>query len=456
MHGWIVGGVLQSIVIVVVGMGGSGIVAAPAPLEAEPAGVPTSACYQAAVAALAQQGAMYSQGGYHADDPLDPRTGRTRSRLGPGSFDCSGLTAYAYAQAGISIGLTTYTQITAGTQIPCTLDDLGGRNTRCWAPGDLVFLVYGGSGQGSGPGSGSQQHVALYVGDGLFMDCYNHRVGCVLHAVEGDPFYQAHFAQGRRIASGCEGMTLDPGIPMTMGTPRYAILADPGDAWYGIPGTVPASIDPDMLCREAAPDWTAGTGMQYQAGCGPPVIAADPTVPISGTLLRQFEDTVGTLGQTGRMDPIGADGVHLHLGMSMEQVTDICAWPIQVEGVNQGVPPPGGTSCTSIWMDPLQFLPQANKDTLADTGGGAEPVRRGAAGDPTFGDALIQLPPPGHEGTLMEPPADPDKPEGTWWSPGNDDRANDRDDAIGGPPMMNWLGRLWCFLFGWLPWSTCT
>ncbi|MCM2414589.1 MULTISPECIES: C40 family peptidase [unclassified Streptomyces] len=61
---------------------------------------------------------------------------------GPNSFDCSGLTQWAYAQAGVQITRTTYTQINQGTPI--------GRSQL--KPGDLVFFS-------------NTSHVALYAGN---------------------------------------------------------------------------------------------------------------------------------------------------------------------------------------------------------------------------------------------------------------------------------------------------
>ncbi|THA52111.1 C40 family peptidase [Streptomyces sp. A1136] len=63
---------------------------------------------------------------------------------GPNSFDCSGLTQWAYAQAGVSISRTTYTQANEGTRI--------GRSEL--QPGDLVFFY------------GDLHHVGLYAGNG--------------------------------------------------------------------------------------------------------------------------------------------------------------------------------------------------------------------------------------------------------------------------------------------------
>ena len=62
---------------------------------------------------------------------------------GPNTFDCSGLTMWAYAQAGIQLPRTTYSQIGAGRQVPLSAIQ----------PGDLVFYWDTG-------------HVAMYVGGG--------------------------------------------------------------------------------------------------------------------------------------------------------------------------------------------------------------------------------------------------------------------------------------------------
>ncbi|MFG2623723.1 NlpC/P60 family protein [Streptomyces sp. NPDC048473] len=88
--------------------------------------VPASALGAAALqAASTQQGKPYVSGG-----------------TGPNSFDCSGLTQWAYAQAGAHITRTTYTQINDGRQI--------GRSAL--KPGDLVFF-------------NNTSHVALYAGN---------------------------------------------------------------------------------------------------------------------------------------------------------------------------------------------------------------------------------------------------------------------------------------------------
>ncbi|MFF6829803.1 NlpC/P60 family protein [Streptomyces longwoodensis] len=64
---------------------------------------------------------------------------------GPNSFDCSGLTQWAYAQAGISLPRTTYEQAKIGTRITSQSD---------LQVGDLVFFY------------NDLHHVGLYAGNG--------------------------------------------------------------------------------------------------------------------------------------------------------------------------------------------------------------------------------------------------------------------------------------------------
>ncbi|GAA3498746.1 C40 family peptidase [Streptomyces prasinosporus] len=63
---------------------------------------------------------------------------------GPGSFDCSGLTQWAYAQAGVALPRTSQAQRYAGRQVPLS-------EAR---PGDLVLY------------RSDASHVGMYVGDG--------------------------------------------------------------------------------------------------------------------------------------------------------------------------------------------------------------------------------------------------------------------------------------------------
>lgn len=393
----------------------------PTPIDSAQPAPPTAPCYLAALASLTRQGALYSQGGAHADDPTDPQTGGPYPRNGPNSFDCSGLVWWAYAQAGVSIGTTTAAQLNDGVALPCTLDDLQGAATRCWALGDLVFLAY--------PGG---RHVAIYVGQGLFMDCYNHKTGCVLHDIARDSFYRHHFLEARRIVSGCEKLTIDPGQP--------------------IPAPPVGEPENDAICTPDGPNWTE-SGVGYSRGCGPPVAPPGLNTP-TGSSLRQFVGVIGWLGGTGRLWPPWPLGAHLHLSVDNGSTTDMCHWPNQAPGALVGEPPPGGTQCMTNWADPLQFLPQANGDTLALARGTPVPVPVGQAGDPTLSDAVVQLPPPGHPAGLRYPPGkSDDSPGGTWWSPGNDDRARNARCPLGGPQAISWLGWVLALLFPW--WFGC-
>ena len=66
---------------------------------------------------------------------------------GPGAFDCSGLTSYAYAAAGITLPRTSAGQSKIGPQL--SRGEL--------QPGDLVFYY------------SPISHVALYIGDGMIV-----------------------------------------------------------------------------------------------------------------------------------------------------------------------------------------------------------------------------------------------------------------------------------------------
>lgn len=102
-----------------------------APAETAPIATPASASGAAATAvsvALAQRGKPY-----------------VYAASGPNSFDCSGLTAYAWAAAGVSLPHNAAAQINYGSRV--SLDAL--------QPGDLVFYY------------SPISHVAMYIGDGM-------------------------------------------------------------------------------------------------------------------------------------------------------------------------------------------------------------------------------------------------------------------------------------------------
>ncbi|QGK70229.1 hydrolase [Allosaccharopolyspora coralli] len=98
---------------------------------------------------------------------------------GPTTFDCSGLTQWAYKQAGISIPPSSRTQWTAGK--PVSKDQL--------QPGDLVFYD-------DGSGDPSQiHHVGMYVGGGKMVDAPTEGQLVDVRSIKGD----GHYIGARRI-----------------------------------------------------------------------------------------------------------------------------------------------------------------------------------------------------------------------------------------------------------------
>jgi cell wall-associated NlpC family hydrolase len=95
---------------------------------------PTSVGQQIADKAMSKQGAPYVWGA-----------------TGPDSFDCSGLTSWAYSQLGKSIPRTSDAQAASGT--PVSLDAL--------QPGDIVSYYAGAS------------HVGIYIGDNKIVHALN-------------------------------------------------------------------------------------------------------------------------------------------------------------------------------------------------------------------------------------------------------------------------------------------
>ncbi|WP_307671802.1 C40 family peptidase [Streptomyces sp. V4I2] len=111
-------------------------------------------------AALSQRGVPYSWGGGNAGGKS---TGICCSPSGKSGasikgFDCSGLTQYAYAKAGIRLPRTAAAQAGAGQRIPARL------GTSALKPGDLVFYA-------TAPGRDQTiYHVGIYLGGGQMVN----------------------------------------------------------------------------------------------------------------------------------------------------------------------------------------------------------------------------------------------------------------------------------------------
>jgi cell wall-associated NlpC family hydrolase len=117
---------------------------------------PTAAAQTAIDTARAQVGKPYEYGG-----------------SGPDSYDCSGLTSYAYRSAGIELPRRSADQATVGT--PVARADL--------QPGDLVFYYE------------PISHVGIYVGDGQIVHAGTESTGVEYTTVDMEGYNTA-----RRIA----------------------------------------------------------------------------------------------------------------------------------------------------------------------------------------------------------------------------------------------------------------
>lgn len=99
---------------------------------------------------------------------------------GPQGFDCSGLTQYVYAQAGLRIPRSAREQLAAGDKID--LDDA--------QAGDLLFYRFG--------GRGSIDHVAVYLGDGRAVHAPASGRSVIVARVD-DPSWQKRFRSAARL-----------------------------------------------------------------------------------------------------------------------------------------------------------------------------------------------------------------------------------------------------------------
>ena len=136
------------------------VAAAPSSTSAAAATTSVSATTQAAPAAAAEGG---DSAGEIAAAAARTKIGfaYTYAGNGPNSYDCSGLTAWAWAQAGISIPRVSYEQANF-PEVP--LDQL--------QPGDLVTYY------------SPVSHVAIYVGNGMVVSAADEELGIVYVPVD--------------------------------------------------------------------------------------------------------------------------------------------------------------------------------------------------------------------------------------------------------------------------------
>jgi cell wall-associated NlpC family hydrolase len=151
----------------VVLVAGAGVALSPLPAQAAapattavaaaPAAAASPAAQAAVNTALAQQGKPYAWGGG-----------------GPGSYDCSGLTQFAYAAAGIGLPHSSRMQSQMGTPV----------SRGALQPGDLVFFY------------SPVSHVGMYIGNGQMVHAGTS--GDVVKVVSLD--YMPSFHSARRLA----------------------------------------------------------------------------------------------------------------------------------------------------------------------------------------------------------------------------------------------------------------
>jgi len=85
---------------------------------------------------------------------------------GPDSYDCSGLTQYAYRAAGIELPHSSRSQSEMGTPV----------DRASLQPGDVVFFYQ------------PVSHVGIYVGDGQMVDAGTEETGVVQRSVDMDGY----------------------------------------------------------------------------------------------------------------------------------------------------------------------------------------------------------------------------------------------------------------------------
>jgi cell wall-associated NlpC family hydrolase len=97
---------------------------------------------------------------------------------GPDSFDCSGLAAYAYLQAGIKLPRTSSQQYAIARPVP----------RRDLRPGDLVFFRLTGR---------EVSHVGIYAGDGRFVHAPQSGGNVRMASLDDEWFSERYAGAGR-------------------------------------------------------------------------------------------------------------------------------------------------------------------------------------------------------------------------------------------------------------------
>ena len=168
--------------------------ASPVPVEFTDS-LPDARAAVALRVAMAQLGLPYQWGG---DGPT----------AGDSGFDCSGLTAFAYAAAGIRLPRTAHTQFGSGPHVPAGSP---------LQPGDLLF--YG--------TPDAVHHVGMYLGDGRMVNAptFGQPVRTAYYRWRGDDYLGATRPAAGGLLTGGE-LPFNP-IPVPAAVPRLRIFEAP-------------------------------------------------------------------------------------------------------------------------------------------------------------------------------------------------------------------------------------
>jgi cell wall-associated NlpC family hydrolase len=349
-----------------VGGGGGGGPVVPAPAEFNDQ-LPDGRAQTAIDAALAQVGVPYQWGG---NGPA----------AGDAGFDCSGLTTFAYAAAGIALPRTAHTQYAAGPHVPADAP---------LQPGDLVF--YG--------SPSAVYHVGIYLGDGRMVIApnYDQPVQVSHYRWRGDEYLGATrpAATGERRAGLLEVLP-EPrsveGWPRSFDAPRaaapvervqpsFALPAESATAAASIAAAEGAAAQPRPAAATPAAWRPSGTwtipAARHQARTAPALApaepAGDPAEPVAApggqTAAAQPGDAQPASPAVAQEEPVrgrsGAPGV-------AEPGTVSAAAAQGVDAVVGALTLPSGTvPLVAARLDPLgvPVAPAPGTAALLDEGG---------------------------------------------------------------------------------------
>ncbi len=233
---------------------------ASAAATAEPAGAGQAARIAVALRlALAQVGLPYVWGG---NGPSN----------GDAGFDCSGLTHFAYAAAGIALPRTAHTQFYAGPHVPAGAP---------LQPGDLVF--YG--------TPTFVHHVGMYLGAGRMVNAptFGEPVQVAYYRWPGDDYIGATRPDGSTSAA---GLFMLPFIPEAIGPPPVRPSTRTSDVFAAPRAPLVAAVPvPGAIAAPEAQTAAAALNEERQVGAlasaapalAAPAVTGPTTVSLAAT-----------------------------------------------------------------------------------------------------------------------------------------------------------------------------